>query len=204
MDTMGGVAGDTRWLTYKELAAALDIDEESARRRAQRRKWPRREGNDGRARVAVPADLLTREREAATRDAARDDAGDNALNVARDDARDASRDITRDAAATLAELAAVRALAEERLRRIEEQERQLGETRQAAATAREYAARLEGEAGALRAGLAVAEARVATVQAEAVDHRAERDRLAAEIEAWTAGGPLARAWRAFLNRQVRP
>ena len=92
-------------------------------------------------------------------------------------------------------LAAVRALAEERLRRIEEQERQLGETRQAAAAAREHAARLEGEAGALRAGLAAAEARVAAVQAEAADHRAERDRLAAEVEAWTTGGPLTRGSR---------
>jgi chromosome segregation ATPase len=183
-------------LTYKGLAAALCIDEESARRRAQRRKWPRREGNDGRVRVAVPADLLAHEREAATRD--------DALDAAPDATRDASRGVARDMAATLAKLAAVRTLAEERLRRIEDQERQLDETRQTAATAREHAARLEGELGALRAGLAAAEARTATLLEEAVEHRAERNRLAAEIEMWTAGGPLARAWRALLNRQVRP
>src|SRR3712207_604214 len=131
MDVAGDVAGDTRWLTYKDLAAALGIDEESARRRAQRRKWPRREGNDGRARVAVPADLLAREREAVTRDATQDDACDDALDAAPDATRDASRGVTRDMAATLAKLAAVRTLAEERLRRIEDQERQLDETRQA-------------------------------------------------------------------------
>ena len=32
----------------------------------------------------------------------------------------------------------------------------------------------------------------------------ERDRLRIELEAWTAGGPLARAWRALLNRRVHP
>ena len=29
----------------------------------------------------------------------------------------------------------------------------------------------------------------------------ERDTAQAELVAWTAGGPLARAWRAFLNRR---
>jgi hypothetical protein len=31
--------------------------------------------------------------------------------------------------------------------------------------------------------------------------KAERDAARAELAGWTAGGPLARAWRAFLNRQ---
>ncbi len=30
---------------------------------------------------------------------------------------------------------------------------------------------------------------------------AERDAIRAEFNAWTAGGPLVRAWRAFLNRR---
>ena len=91
------------------------------------------------------------------------------------------------------------------------------------ATTEAAAARVEAET--LRAALIEAEAaatvartEAATATAEAEGIRAERDRitterdraaaerdgLRAEIKAWAAGGPLARAWRAFLNRQVRP
>ena len=40
------------------MAAALGIDEESAQRRAQRRKWRRMRGNDSKARVAVPLSVI--------------------------------------------------------------------------------------------------------------------------------------------------
>lgn len=46
------------WLTYGELAARLGIARASAERRALRRKWPRRPGNDGKARVGVPLSVL--------------------------------------------------------------------------------------------------------------------------------------------------
>ena len=46
----------TRWLTYGELAAARGISKASATRLAFRKHWPRRTGNDGQARVAVPLD----------------------------------------------------------------------------------------------------------------------------------------------------
>jgi hypothetical protein len=50
---------DTRWLTYDELAAALGITPDSARRLAARNKhWPRRPGNDGRTRIGVPAERI--------------------------------------------------------------------------------------------------------------------------------------------------
>jgi hypothetical protein len=50
---------DTVWLTYDELAAALRISPDSARRRAGRNKqWPRRPGNDGRVRIGIPAETL--------------------------------------------------------------------------------------------------------------------------------------------------
>lgn len=49
---------DTRLMTYAELAAALRIAPDSARRLVARRKWTRRPGNDGRARIAVPIDKL--------------------------------------------------------------------------------------------------------------------------------------------------
>ncbi len=55
---MGVHVEGTRWLTYDDLAAALRITPDSARRLVARRKWPKRPGNDGRALVAVPADRL--------------------------------------------------------------------------------------------------------------------------------------------------
>ena len=64
---------------------------------------------------------------------------------------------------------------------------------------------LEAEAAAT-----VARGEAATATAEAEGLRAERDRvtterdrLRIELEAWTAGEPLAREWRAFLNRKRR-
>lgn len=50
--------GDTRLLSYDELAAALGIDRESARKRATRAKWRKVAANDGTVRVHVPAELL--------------------------------------------------------------------------------------------------------------------------------------------------
>lgn len=47
-----------RWMTYAQLAAALGVEVESAKRRAVRGRWPRRMGNDQRMRVAVPATVL--------------------------------------------------------------------------------------------------------------------------------------------------
>ena len=50
---------DTHWLTYDELARALRITPDSARRLAGRNKhWPRKPGNDGRVRIGVPAERL--------------------------------------------------------------------------------------------------------------------------------------------------
>lgn len=45
-------------LTYDELADRLGITRNAARVLAQRRRWPRTQGNDGRARVRVPSDAL--------------------------------------------------------------------------------------------------------------------------------------------------
>lgn len=50
---------DTKWLTYRELAEALGIAHDSARRLANRNKlWPRQIGNDGMARIGVPVERL--------------------------------------------------------------------------------------------------------------------------------------------------
>ena len=51
-----------RWLSYAEFAAMRGISRSSAIRMARRHGWPRRPGNDGSARVAVPvAALVARE-----------------------------------------------------------------------------------------------------------------------------------------------
>lgn len=48
----------SRWLTYEDAAIVLGISPESVKRRAQRSSWPRREGNDRRTLVAVPASAI--------------------------------------------------------------------------------------------------------------------------------------------------
>ena len=46
------------FLTYEEAARTLGIKSDSVRRRAAARRWPRRLGNDGLARVGLPVDLI--------------------------------------------------------------------------------------------------------------------------------------------------
>ena len=60
------IPAGARLLTYAEAGELLGVDPESIKRRAQRLKWPRIAGNDGRTRVAVPAEVLA---EAETRQA---------------------------------------------------------------------------------------------------------------------------------------
>ena len=57
---MGGVMDDDpeNWLTYDEAAERLGIKPDSVRRRAASRKWPRRQGNDGLARVRIPLSAI--------------------------------------------------------------------------------------------------------------------------------------------------
>ncbi len=53
-DDWGDSRGDTRWMTYAELAQARGIKEPAAVRLVQRRSWERQPGNDGSTRIAVP------------------------------------------------------------------------------------------------------------------------------------------------------
>lgn len=46
------------WLTYDEAASRMGIKADSVRRRASLRKWPRKIGNDGLARIGVPASAI--------------------------------------------------------------------------------------------------------------------------------------------------
>lgn len=49
---------DHIFLTYDEAGKKLGIKPDSVRRRARARKWPRRQGNDGKAQVGIPPDIL--------------------------------------------------------------------------------------------------------------------------------------------------
>jgi hypothetical protein len=51
---------DTRLMTYAELGEAIGRSEVAARAMAMRKRWKRVLGNDGRARVAVPIELVER------------------------------------------------------------------------------------------------------------------------------------------------
>ncbi len=57
---MTDTRADTRLMTYAELGEAIGRSEVAARAMAMRKRWKRVLGNDGRARVAVPIELVER------------------------------------------------------------------------------------------------------------------------------------------------
>jgi DNA repair exonuclease SbcCD ATPase subunit len=154
-------------MTYRELADFLGVEEESARRRAQRARWPRRPGNDGKARVGVPGDV----------------APDETRKVTRDDQGDDGGDITPALAALMERQAAELAKLHERVGRAEGEAKALQEALQAAEALaieqRERAAAAEGEAVALRDAVGYARAQAAT-------ERAARDRAQKDLSAQEA------------------
>jgi hypothetical protein len=54
----------SRVMTYAEIATEFGINRRSAEQLVRRKRWPRRKGNDGRARVEVPEDAFPPSREA--------------------------------------------------------------------------------------------------------------------------------------------
>src|SRR3954469_7442460 len=81
---------DTVWITYDELADRLRIGRESARRLVLRKRWAKRKGNDGKVRIGVPGEALSRDD---PRHATRLDAGQSAGH----DAGGVTPDVTRQA-----------------------------------------------------------------------------------------------------------
>jgi hypothetical protein len=74
-------------MTYDEAAVRLGVSHDAVRRRAARGRWARMPGNDGRARIQVPADVSAPRRG--------DVQGDTAALVSALDARErADRGIT--------------------------------------------------------------------------------------------------------------
>jgi hypothetical protein len=56
---------DTKLLSYAEIAAALGIGGNSARALVRRKRWQRKPGNDGLARIEVPVEYLAEHAKAA-------------------------------------------------------------------------------------------------------------------------------------------
>jgi hypothetical protein len=188
-DREAGVREDTRWLTYKEAGRVLGIDPDSVARRARRLRWPRLPGNDGMARVAIPGDILAA--------SGADTVPDHGVGSTPDNPGDMGGHVRPDENHMIKALEGEATALREALAR--ERERT---DRAEAATAvvpelRERLGWAEGEAAALREQVKMEQDRA---EAGARDLEAAR----AELAAWTAGGPLARAWRAFLNRRGRP
>jgi hypothetical protein len=175
---MNMVEGATRWLTYDDMAVALGITAESAKRLAMRRKWPRRPGNDGRALVAVPEDRIT---DAATHGALDEATGDDTPVIADVTTEDGGGD----ARALLAYLE----------RRVEELTEELADARTEVRGARFEAESLRTRAGQVDVLTALVAAErdrsseirtemMALVEAERAhlaEVRAERDRLVAML-----------------------
>jgi hypothetical protein len=176
--------GDTRSLTYAEIGKARGISAASAKRLALRHGWRKVAGNDGLARVSVPVTWLETSPETPL-----------AISPVTPEAN-----VTGDMSPATVPVAWL----------IE---------------ARADAARAKGEVIGLREALQRADAfaEQALGQAERERERAGRERERAdaadrarqatevaaeaaqrELAEWTAGGPVARAWRAFLNRRGRP
>src|SRR5215213_377587 len=82
----GEITGDTTlWITYAEGARRLGIKPESFKRRALERRWPRKQGNNGRALVAVPGEVFSEATGENTREATGDFPGEATDEIASDD-----------------------------------------------------------------------------------------------------------------------
>lgn len=89
------------WITYAEAADLLGIKPASVKRRAIQRKWPRQTGNDGLARIQIPADAAPSPAEKSAGDGTGVPTGDRAGGAK-------ILQLTADLAASRAEVAGLR------------------------------------------------------------------------------------------------
>ena len=175
------------WLSYPEAAAALGISVRAVEGRAYRGEWRKQRANDGAIRLAVPREALDPARRGA------DVLTDGATRVASHGAHGSteSNTISNTIQVLLDELKA-------------SHERHAADLRQQVADQRKRAEAAEGREQGLTQALGRVEREAMAQRERAARAEAERDRAQGELESWTAGSPLARAWRAFLNRRGRP
>ena len=194
-----------------EAAERTGLTVEAIRQRVKRGKLEAVKGNDGLLRVRLTtADLAGIDRSSTGRvqpvmtgQATHDDQ----LNKALQDAAEA-----RGEAAALrhrAERAEAEAVAERARATQAEREREVARIAAAAAEAegkalREALAREMRRLEQAEADRQAAETQRDIVRAIRDAALAERDAARGDLADWTAGGPIARAWRGFLNRRGRP
>ena len=164
-----------RWMTYRELAAALSISLPAAEARVRRGKWRKQEGNDGALRVSVPLDVLLPPPATAQ--------GPQVADL-------------------LAELkAAHEATVEELRRRTEAAEAQAEGAR---ALAEKRAEDLAAMAQKLGHAEALGEAKLRQVEeaeSRAVTAEGRAAMAETEVASWTEGTPFKRAMRALMWRR---
>lgn len=162
----------TVWLSYAELAARLGIKPASAKRRAIDRRWPKKQGNDGRSLVAIPVEVLM-------------NAGDIAREVADEIVDDNS--------------GGDNALIDHLKTEVEAMKREVRAARTEAIEAREQAAKAMAEAGEIRKAaealhhdLGAARTEVQARTAEAAEARERAARAEGELAGIRSRGLLAR------------
>ncbi len=203
-----GMADDDRyvWLSYPEAATALGLSVRAVEGRVYRGGWKKQKGNDGMLRLAVPVALLAPTTRGGgvgsdpLRGSTHGDTEAHAQQAMLDELK-ASHDRLVAELRQRIDTAEARAIAAETLvsqraseltaqhERAERAESEAAARLREVEAAREAAGREQGRANAEQQARAAAEA--------------ERDAARSELAGWTAGGPLARAWRAFLNRRGR-
>jgi len=182
-----------RWLTYDEMADALGITKASARVHARRRRWPRRPGNDGRARIGVPEEEI----------AARTVPESSSLSAPSNAPRSAPKKAPRSNTELTADARALIALLEGRVSEL------TAESKEARATINAFAAKaarvdvLESQIESLNARVAVerecADRERQLLEKAVADAAADRDRWAAQATqlAATQSHPAPRGWWLF-------
>jgi hypothetical protein len=180
MDIGGDVGtGGTLWLTYEEIARRRRISIASAKRLAQRKRWRRQPGNDGKTRLALTAEEVAGD---AGPDVAADAGTDAKIPVASGVGGDAGADV---AAGVVAALAA--AVADLRGMLTDQVERRVAVEAKVAtllAEGERLQAVLADQVGRLatvQEGKAQAEAELAALRTEAATRQAENERLQAEL-----------------------
>lgn len=176
----GDTTGEaTVWVSYAEGARRLGIKPESFKRRSLERRWPRKQGNDGRALVAVPGSIFE--------EAAGEITGESASEITGGCAEDIASGTS--------------ALAEHLKGEFEEAKRELRAARADAVEARDRAAKAETEAehqgraaADLRQELLARTVELETRRTEAMEARERAARAEGELAGMRSGGLWARLW----------
>jgi hypothetical protein len=171
----------TRAMTYDEIAAALRISPDSARRLVRRRRWAKIRGNDGFARVNVPIERLEAAARASEDDpeAARDD---DITDNPEDDPPGADHD-----AGTGMLVAFLQA-------RVTELATELGDARQKIDDFQDRARRAEVRAAVAEAHLIERDQRIAATDAMLGEIRARMQSIQEERDRWYGVATARRGW----------